>query len=80
VSEIPFEWFVDLVDGKWLINHNGRYTGPYSSRDEAVHAAIHAAQQAGAADPRGAVVMIREEGRLFRTLWTYRGDRQPRQA
>ena len=76
---IPVEYFVDLVDGNWAINLNGRYTGPYPSRDDAVTAAIEAAQQAGAADSkRGAVVMIREEGRAFRTLWTYgkEGSRQ----
>lgn len=46
-----------------------------------MNAAIEAAQQAGASDARrGAIVMIREDGRLFRTLWTYGKDRYPQRA
>jgi hypothetical protein len=69
VSKVPFEFFVDQVNGQWAINHNGRYTGPYATRDDAINTAIESATGAAQSDTRGAEVMLRGEDGRFTTIW-----------
>lgn len=74
MSKIPFEYFVDLVNGQWAVNLNGRYTGPYPSREEAINAAIESATDACHSDSRGAEIMIRGEDGRFLAVWRHARD------
>jgi hypothetical protein len=63
----------------WQINSTDRPLGSYTSRAEAVRAAVDAAHTAGKSNPEGAQVLVQSRVNQFRIEWTY-GDAYPRRA
>jgi len=70
------QYFVTRRNGEWKIRAGYRYSGPYSTKREALQAAIDFAERDGQAG-REAQVLVQGEDRLFRPAWTYGRDPYP---
>jgi hypothetical protein len=62
--------------GAWAIRGGNRTFGPFSDRVHAIDAAIDYAEKDGK-DGRPAKVLVQEDGRTLRTVWTYGRDPYP---
>ena len=61
----------------WQINAADKVLGPYTTRAEAVRAAVNTAQAAGETNPDGAQVLVQSRVGQFRVEWTYGDDPYP---
>jgi hypothetical protein len=68
---MPTDRFCVMLDeGRWSIEYCDRRIGPYSSRQDAINAAIEGAQSSGCLGHETEVLVEGEDGR-FRTVWIY---------
>lgn len=67
------QYMVVLRQGEWSIRFDGKQYGPYKTQEEAIRAAITAAQGAGAKGAE-AEVLIQGPNNKFTTEWTYGRD------
>jgi hypothetical protein len=63
-------FYVMFVQGHWCIKYHNRKIGPFPSRQDAINAAIEAAQGSGCVGDETEVLVEAEDG-SFRTIWTY---------
>jgi len=70
------QYFVTKRNGEWKIRAGYRYSGPYSSKAEALQVAIDFAERDGQAG-REAQVLVQGADRLFQPAWTYGRDPYP---
>ena len=63
----------------WQINSADKALGSYTTRAEAVRAAVDTAHAAGESNPDGAQVLVQSRIGQFRIEWTY-GDAYPPRA
>lgn len=75
-SRPRIQYFVEQVDGDWLVRRDGRRYGPYADRAAALREAIRAAHVCGRND-RPAEVLARGEDGAFGTEWTSGLDDAP---
>lgn len=64
------QYFVVNDEGQWTIAYGEKRTDPYTSRAEAIRAAVNAAHRCG---EKGQVaeVLVQNEDDSFRTEWVY---------
>ena len=72
----PSRYLVIECGGVWAIKDGNRTFGPFSDRVHAIDAAIDYAETDGKAG-RPAKVLVQEDGRTLRTVWTYGRDPYP---
>jgi hypothetical protein len=72
----PSRYLVIQCDGAWAIKGGSRTFGPFSDSVHAIDAAIDYAEKDGEAG-RPAKVLVQEDGRTSRTIWTYGRDPYP---
>lgn len=61
----------------WQINSADKVLGRYTTRAEAVRAAVNTAQAVGETNPDGAQVLVQSRVCQFRVEWTYGDDPYP---
>jgi hypothetical protein len=64
-------FLVTFEDGGWIVFHHRLHLGPFSTRAEAMGAAVGAAGEAGRACGCASVFAMDEDGYVY-TAWTYR--------
>jgi Arc/MetJ-type ribon-helix-helix transcriptional regulator len=68
--------FVVLHQNAWKVVHEGKHCGAFGSREEAIRAAVDAAQKS-AAEGHDAQVVAQRANDKFRLEWTSGHGRQP---
>jgi hypothetical protein len=68
---------VVLYEKQWKVRFAGKHTGPYSTQQDAITAAVDAAHKSGEKNPEGAQVRVQDANNRFRTEWTYGKDAYP---
>jgi hypothetical protein len=65
---------VESQDGRWQIKVDGAQHGPFTSKVEAIAAAIAAAQRLAPEFQDRSQVLVQQVDRSYRALWTHGRD------
>ena len=78
-EKLRIQYFVILREERWMVRRDGKFFGPYQSREAAITHAIDTARASGKND-RPAQVLSQGADGEFHPEWTFGEDMYPPQG